>query len=44
MAERELSLRDAFELCKKQDDIGNNPTDVEWNWLAGEYLKTKTIT
>ena len=42
MAERKLSLRDAFELYKKQDDIGKNPTDVEWNWLADEYLKTKS--
>ena len=29
MAERKLSLRDAFVLYKKQDDIRNNPTDVK---------------
>ena len=27
---------------KKQDDIGKNPTDVQWYWLADEYLKTKS--
>ena len=42
MAERKLSLRDAFELYKKQDNIGKNPTDIEWYWLTDEYLKTKS--
>ena len=42
MAERKLSLRDAFELYKKQDDLGKDPTDVEWSWLAYKYLKSKS--